>query len=148
MSKYLPLCDYMSSKAGGPKELWTIFNTMAACFFGAATHIGLAIAYPETANLPTESHISIIGMYAAGLGAGLAIALSDFILPPILRKKGIGLSRGGRIVRASQLAAMSTPVAISLAAHFAYATMTEPTNENSFKGRAPIESVISQPTLR
>ena len=82
-SRYLPLCNYMSQKIGGSPMLWTIFNMMAAQGIGIGSHALLLSGVSQNFSPSDEFMMSatIIGQATGGLGAVIAIYLSDHALP-------------------------------------------------------------------
>lgn len=106
MSRYLPLCSYIDSKLDFLPTGTGVFVSLAGV---AGANYGLHRAF----NVASD------GMWVMPALAGFFLA-GDTVekhLPKLLNKASVGLTKGGVILRGSQVVAAGLPLAFSLALH-------------------------------
>ena len=100
MSRYLPLCDYMSQKTGLPQPLVSKFNICGSLVAANTLCYLTAPQFSQTSSLS----LAVANLTACGLTAS-----AEGFVPKLLNKQRIGLTKGGMILRSSQIGAFLTP---------------------------------------
>lgn len=96
MSRYLPLCDYMSQKTGLPQPLVSKFNICGSLVAANTLCYLTAPQFSQTSSLS----LAVANLTACGLTAS-----AEGFVPKLLNKQRIGLTKGGMILRSSQIGA-------------------------------------------
>jgi hypothetical protein len=107
MSKYLPLCNYVQMKTGWSYHTCAFINLSGGQIIGTSVHISATGGSPS---------------FATGLLAGLAAIFVERALPDVLNRSGVGLTKGGMIIRGGQIAAFAAPYIVSMGLHFGAAS--------------------------
>lgn len=130
MSRYLPLCSYID-------KTFDFLPAGSGVLASVAGTTGLSYGLHKAFNVASND----TWVFPAMAGFLLAGGFVEKHVPPMLRSYGVGLKKGGMILRGAQLAAVSLPLAISLAIHFNIAA------ENMDAENRPPEPLIPAHTL-
>lgn len=115
MSRYLPMCDYIDHKLEWLPR-------------GSGIGISLACVLGANYNLHSIFQVAANETWAMSGFAGFLLAggIVEKRLPGILNDAGIGLKKGGVILRSAQVTAVSLPMAFSIGMQTAQMKDDEP----------------------
>lgn len=105
--RYLSLCDYAAQKFGCSQTFATRTNYFLAMALSLAAHESIV-------NNTSDKNTVLWAVSSSAIGGIFGIISAEKFLAPFLANKGVGLKRGGQIVRATQVSLWAAFVGASL----------------------------------